>query len=220
MARPTTKKRPKRDPKRTERTILLAARKEFSKVGYEGARVDKIAERSKMSKGLIYHYFGSKDDLFIAVLEDIYAELESENEELILNDFEPAEGIRRLIAHTFGYFAAHPEFIVLVNTENMMKARHLKESDQIRKMFEPLSLKLMELIERGSREGLFRQDVDVVELYVTIVGLGYFFLSNRHTLSVVFGRDMMGDASEQQRLKHIEQVVLGYLEHPGIGSAQ
>lgn len=220
MAKHAVARRPKRDPERTERNILLAARAEFSMAGYEGARVDKIAERSKMSKGLIYHYFGSKDALFIAVLEDIYQELRSENKELILDEFEPEEGIRQLIAHTFRYFVAHPEFIVLVHSENIMKARHLKESVQIRKMFEPLSLKLGELIERGARQGLFRQDVDVIELYVTIVGLGYFFLSNRHTLSVVFDRDMTGDASEQQRLRHIERIVLGYLKHPEIGSAQ
>lgn len=204
----------KRDPERTLRIIMLAAREEFAKVGFEGARVDKVAESSGVSKGLIYHYFASKDDLFIAVLEDCYLELRSQNEELILDTFEPVEGIRQLIAHTYRYFADHPEFIVLVNSENMMKAEHLKRSVKVGKMYEPLSLRLKELVERGASLGMFRSDVDIVELYISIVGLGYFFLSNRWTLSLVFDRDLLAEGAEDRRLDHITEMVLGYLRHP------
>ncbi|WP_127519778.1 TetR/AcrR family transcriptional regulator [Mesorhizobium sp. Z1-4] len=205
----------KRDPERTEGVILRAARREFAKAGYEGARVDKIAERSKMSKGLIYHYFGSKDKLFLAVLEDIYQELREQNEALILDEFEPEQGIRRLIDHTFRYFAENPEFIVLVHSENIMRAQHLKKSDSIGKMFGPLNSRLGELIKRGVEQGLFRRDVDVTELYVSIVALGYFFLSNRHTLSIVFDQDMFAEDAIPKRQKHMEDLILGYLRHPG-----
>lgn len=209
-----TARKLKRDPERTERAILKAARREFAKAGYEGARVDKVAERSKMSKGLIYHYFGSKDELFIAVLEDIYQELREQNEDLILDSFEPEEGIRRLIDHTFTYFAENPEFIVLVHSENLMKAQHAKKSDTIGRMFGPLNARLSELVDRGVQQGLFREDVDITELYISIVALGYFFLSNRHTLSIVFDRDLFAKDAIPRRQKHMEELILGYLRHP------
>jgi AcrR family transcriptional regulator len=203
----------KRDPERTIRTIIEAARQEFAEHGYDGARTDRIAALTGMSKGVLYHHYNSKDDLFVAVLEDIYQELRSQNEALVLDVFEPEEGIRQLIAHTYNYFATHPEFIVLVNSENLMKAAHLEKSESVRSMFAPLSTRLGELIDRGQEQGIFRRDVDIVELYISIVGLGYFFLANRWTLSVVFNRNLLADGAEDLRLAHIIDVVLGYLRN-------
>lgn len=214
---PRRRKERRRDPEQTLKKIISAAREEFAKVGYEGARMDRMAELSGMSKGLFYHHFGSKENLFIAVLEDIYLELRSQNEELILDEFEPEEGIRRLIEHTYRYFAEHPDFIVLVNSENTMKAEHLKRTTAVARMFGPLSQRLRQLIDRGVAQGLFRSDVDVIELYVSIVGLGYFFLANRWTLSVVFDRNLLDEAAEERRLAHVTEVVLGYLRHPARG---
>jgi len=205
----------KRDPERTIRAIITAARQEFAEYGYDGARTDRIAAGTGMSKGVLYHYFASKDELFVAVLEDIYQELRSQNESLVLDEYEPEAGIRRLIAHTYNYFAEHPEFIVLVNSENLMKAVHLKQSHDLRSMFAPLSKRLGELIGRGQQQGIFRDDVDVIELYISIVGLGYFFLSNRWTLSVVFNRDLLADGAQEKRLAHITDLVLGYLHSRG-----
>jgi TetR/AcrR family transcriptional regulator len=121
----------KRDPERTRLVIIQAAREEFAENGYDGARTDRIAVRTGMSKGVLYHYFNSKDELFVAVLEDIYQELRSQNEALVLDDFEPEAGIRELIAHTYNYFVNHPEFIVLVNSENLMKSQHLERSQSV-----------------------------------------------------------------------------------------
>lgn len=205
----------KRDPERTVRAIITAARQEFAEYGYDGARTDRIATGTGMSKGVLYHYFASKDELFVAVLEDIYQELRSQNESLVLDEYEPEAGIRRLIAHTYNYFAEHPEFIVLVNSENLMKAVHLQQSHDLRSMFAPLSNRLGELIGRGQKQGIFRDDVDVIELYISIVGLGYFFLSNRWTLSVVFNRDLLADGAQEKRLAHITDLVLGYLHSRG-----
>jgi len=207
----TAKKRQTRDPVRTGKLILGAAREEFAKAGFEGARVDKIAERFGLSKGLIYHYYGSKDELFIAVLEDIYQELRQENERLILDDFEPIAGVKELISHTFNYFAEHPEFIVLVHSENIMGATHLQKSTEINNLFEPLSKKLEELLLRGAKQGVFRKNVDTKQLYISIVALGYFFLSNRHSLGVVFNMDLFADDSLSVRLRHAEDVILGFL---------
>lgn len=211
------RKEGKRDPELTLRKIIVAAREEFAKSGYDGARMDRVSELSGMSKGLLYHHFGSKENLFIAVLEDIYQELRSQNEELIFDDVEPEEGIRQLISHTYRYFAEHPDFIVLVNSENMMKATHLKRTTAVSRMFGPLARRLRELVDRGARQGIFRSDVDVVELYISIVGLGYFFLANRWTLSVVFDRDLLSDDEEARRLEHTTEVILGYLRHPEHG---
>ncbi len=213
-AEPTVKVK-KRDPERTIRAIIAAARQEFAEYGYDGARTDRIAAGTGMSKGVLYHYFTSKDELFVAVLEDIYQELRSQNESLVLDEYEPEAGIRRLIAHTYNYFADHPEFIVLVNSENLMKAVHLQQSQDLRSMFAPLSQRLGELIGRGQQQGIFRDDVDVIELYISIVGLGYFFLSNRWTLSVVFNRDLLADGAQEKRLAHITDLVLGYLRSHG-----
>ncbi|GAA2814547.1 TetR family transcriptional regulator [Aminobacter aminovorans] len=203
----------KRDPERTRLVIIEAAREEFAENGYDGARTDRIATRTGMSKGVLYHYFSSKDDLFVAVLEDIYQELRSQNEALVLDEFEPVDGIRELIAHTYQYFVDHPEFIVLVNSENLMKAQHLERSESIRNMFTPLSRRLSELISRGQEQGIFRSNVDVVELYISIVGLGYFFLANRWTLGVVFNRDLLGQGAEKVRLQHMTEMVLDYLRN-------
>ena len=128
---------------------MKAARKEFAKAGYDGARVDIIASKSKLSKGLIYHHFQSKDGLFQAVLEQLYAELSEANKELYLEDFEPVEGVQRLIEHTYDYFVKNPEFITLVNTENLLKAQHLKKSKLVGKSFELLrnSLPMMKQME-------------------------------------------------------------------------
>ena len=210
---PAPAKQRKRNTERTMQIIIAAARSEFAANGYDGARTDRIAAGTGMSKGVLYHYFNSKDDLFVAVLEDIYRELRSQNEALVLNEFEPEVGIRELIAHTYNYFASHPEFIVLVSSENLMEAVHLKRSQNIRSMFAPLSIRLEELVTRGQTQGIFRQNVDVVELYVSIVGLGYFFLSNRWTLSVVFNRDLLAQGAEEKRLDHITEVILGYLRN-------
>lgn len=209
-----SRKESKRDPEQTLKKIVAAAREEFAKSGFDGARTDRIAELSGMSKGLLYHHFGSKENLFIAVLEDIYQELRSQNEELILDDLEPEDGIRHLIEHTYRYFADHPDFIVLVNSENAMKAENLKRTSMVSQMFSPLTQRVQDLIDRGADQGIFRRDVDVVELYVSIVGLGYFFLANRWTLSVVFDRDLLAEGEEDRRLAHITEVILGYLRHP------
>ncbi len=203
----------KRDIARTERSILKAARQEFAKSGYAGARVEKIGTRAKVSKGMIYHCFGSKDGLFVAVLEEMYQQLSESNEDLVVNDCEPVEGIERLIAHTFTYFAENPEFIILVNSENLMKGRHLKKSKAMKDMFRPVHDKLDYLLKMGSDQGLFRKDVDTTQFYISIVALGYFFLSNRYTLGVVFDSDLFATDILKDRLDHIQDIVLGYLSN-------
>ena len=202
-----------RDPERKVRTILKAARKEFAKSGFDGARVDTIAAKSKISKGLIYHHFTSKDVLFQAVLEQMYQELSEANKELYLEDFEPEEGIIRLAEHTYDYFAQNPDFITLVNTENLMRARHLKKSQAVGQTFEPLRKSLEQLLNRGADQGVFRKGVDPTEMYISIVALGYFFLSNRYTLGIVFDANLTDADAVEARRAHMIDVILGYLRN-------
>ncbi len=151
--------------------------------------------------------------MFQAVLEQLYVELSEVNKELYLEDFEPVAGVLRLTEHTYDYFAQNPEFITLVNTENLMKAKHLKKSKAVGESFEPLRKSLEQLLVRGAEHGIFRSNVDPTDLYITIVGLGYFFLSNRYTLGVVFDANLTGADAVAARRAHIIEVVLGFLRN-------
>jgi AcrR family transcriptional regulator len=212
-ARPSAP-RPTRDALRTQAAILAAATKEFARYGLGGARVDRIALRAKANKRMLYYYFGSKEDLFLAVLERAYENIRAEEQKLRLTDLPPAEGVTQLIVFTWNYFLAHPEFMTLLNSENLHRARHLKRSSKIEAMHSPLVATLSEVLRRGARQGLFRDNVDPVQLYVSIAALGYFYLSNNHTLSTIFGRDLLAPKAKAQRLRHIVELVQGFLARP------
>ena len=200
-----------RDRDRTRAAILAAATEEFAAHGLGGARVDRIAARARTNKRMLYYYFGDKEALYLAVLEAAYAHIRGEEQKLDLLDRPPADGVRELCAFTWRYFVAHPEFMSLLNTENLNRARYLKRSRHIRAMHSPLIAVLTELLERGAREGVFRRGVDPVQLYISIASLGYFYLSNRHTLSTIFGRDLVAPRARAARLAHIGELVIGYL---------
>jgi AcrR family transcriptional regulator len=204
-----------RDAKRTEASILAAATAEFARHGLGGARVDRIAERAGSNKRMLYYYFGSKDALFLAVLENAYAGIRRAEEGLDLLNTDPIDGVRRLIEFTWRYFTDHPEFLALLNSENLHEARHLKRSQQIRGMNSPLIETLTVLLRRGQRSGDFRSKVDPLQLYISIAGLSYFFLSNSHTLSAVFGADLFSAKQRKARLEHMISLVLGFLAKPG-----
>jgi AcrR family transcriptional regulator len=204
--------RPTRDAVRTQAAILEAATQEFARHGLGGARVDSIAARAKTNKRMLYYYFGGKEDLFLAVLERAYEHIRLEEQKLRLTDLPPVEGVTQLIVFTWNYYLGHPEFMTLLNSENLHRAQHLKRSRKIRAMHSPLIATLSEVLARGAREGVFRGGVDPVQLYVSIAALGYFYLSNNHTLSTIFGRDLMAAKAKAARLAHIKSLVLGYLE--------
>jgi AcrR family transcriptional regulator len=200
-----------RDPERTSASILAAAVAEFTEKGYAGARIDAIAERSGANKRMIYHYFGDKAGLYLAVLESTYAAIRTAEIGLNLAARAPVEGMRELVAFTWNYFLAHPEFLSLLATENLHRARYLKQSRRIRELHSPLVGTISELLARGVKAGLFRAGVDPVQLYITIASLGFFYMSNRHTLSTVFGRDLGAADQLRARAEHIADVVLSYL---------
>ncbi|SOE50761.1 Transcriptional regulator, TetR family [plant metagenome] len=200
-----------RDADRSQQVILAAALQEFSEHGLGGARMERIAQRAALNKRLIYYYFQSKDDLFLAVLEEAYRSIRQAEQALRLGDMPAASAIRRLTEFTWEYYIAHPEFLTLLNSENLHQGKHLARSVHIRKMNSPLIESLGEILERGRREGVFRGGVDPLQLYVSIAGMAYFYLSNHYTLSSVFGLDLMTPKAHQERLSHICDVVLGYV---------
>jgi AcrR family transcriptional regulator len=201
-----------RDPARTRAVILSAATQEFAARGLTGARVDAIAKRARVNKRMIYHYFGGKDGLYLAVLEATYEAIRAAEQDLHLTDRDPVDGMRELVLFTWRYFIAHPEFLSLLGTENLHQAAYLKRSKRIRELHSPLVGGISALLERGAAARVFRAGVDPVELYITIAALGFFYLSNRHTLSTIFGRDLSGRQSLKARERHIVDVVLGYLK--------
>jgi AcrR family transcriptional regulator len=200
-----------RDPARNQGRILGAATEEFARCGLSGARVDRIAARAGANKRMLYYYFGNKDALFLAALEAEYARIRSAERELRLADLEPEAAIRRLVRFTWDYYLAHPEFLTLLNNENLHQARHLKRSKHIAAMHSPFVATLREVLRRGVAAGKFRRGVDPVQLYISIAALGYFYLGNRHTLSTIFRRPLLAPRHKAERLRHMIALVLGYL---------
>jgi AcrR family transcriptional regulator len=206
----------KRNPDQTKEQILQAAIGEFAANGLGGARVDTIAERAKANKRMIYHYFENKEGLFQAVLERAYEEIRSREQELDMTGRDPEEAIRELVAFTFNYFYERPEFIRLLNNENLYDAEHLRSSQKIAELHSPFVEQLGFVLARGSKSGVFRDDVDAVQLYIPIAGLSYFYFSNAATLGTVFNRNLLQESARNERLKHVTNVVIDYLKLPQI----
>lgn len=196
---------------RTREAILAAAEREFAAKGLFGARVEEISRRAGTNKRMIYYYFGSKDALYLLVLERVYAGLRGAERKLHLDHLEPQAAIRTLIESNFAYSRAHPEMISLINNENLHRARNLRKSRKVRELHSPLVRLIADILKRGAAQGVFRRGIDPVELYITIAGIGYFFLSNNWTLSAIFGRDLSSDAAYRRRKRHIVDMVLAAL---------
>jgi AcrR family transcriptional regulator len=200
-----------RDPESTSAAILAAAMREFTERGYEGARVDNIASRAGVNKRMLYHYFGNKEALYVAVLESSYASIRMAEQGLHLSDRDPIEGMTDLVRFTWRYYLAHPEFLSLLNTENLHRARFLKRSARIFELNSPLIERISVLLERGVEQGVFRDDLDALNVYVSIAALGFFYLSNRWTLSTVFRRDLTAKDEIESWGQHMVDVTLSYL---------
>jgi AcrR family transcriptional regulator len=201
----------RRNPARTAEAILKAAEAEFAGKGLGGARIDGIARRAGTNKRMIYHYFGSKVALYLAVLERVYVALRGTEQTLDLEHLAPRDAIAALVRSNIDYRAQHPELISLINNENLHRARHLKKSKLVRKLHSPLIAAIARILRRGAAEGVFRAGVDPVQLYISIAALGYFYCSNNWTLSTIFGRDLMAPRALAARREHMVEMILGYL---------
>ena len=198
----------RRNPVNTRKKLLSAARREFAKSGLAGARVDEIAARAGVNKQLLYHYFGDKDALYLAVLEWVYEEIRAQERKLNLAGLPPDQAIKKLIESSFDYLDLHPDFIVLLNDENRSRARHVRASSRIEDMHSPLVSMVSSILKQGVRAGTFRRGINPVHLYISIAGLSYFFFSNTPTLSAIFGKDLSSASAKRARRKHVVDLVL------------
>lgn len=197
-----------RDADETKRRLLQAAKAEFAKNGLGGARVDEISDRAQANKRMLYHYFGSKDDLFQTVLEQAYLDIRNAEQRLQLDSLAPKQALETLVRFTWNYYIKNPEFITLVNSENLHRARHLKKSEAIKVVSRRFVSMVSSILDRGVAAGIFRSGVDPVQLNITIAAIGYYYLTNRFTGSIVFERDLMDPSALDERLKfNIETIM-------------
>ncbi len=189
-----------RDAERTRAEILDVATSEFADRGYAGARVDEIAAKTSTTKRMIYYYFGGKEQLYVAVLERAYKRIRSLEQQLDVEHLDPVQAVRELAGLTFDHHEAHPEFIRLVSIENIHRAEHIARSEALSGLANPVLDVLGRILERGRDAGLFRDDVDALDVHQVISAYCVFRTANRHTWRVLFGRDMLDlDRREHQR---------------------
>jgi AcrR family transcriptional regulator len=207
----------KRDPERTRARLLDVATREFADHGFEGARVDRIVRAARVTPRMLYHYFGSKERLYLDVLDAVYAEIRAGERDLDLDAGDPVDAMRRLVGFTFDFFQKNRVFVRITRGENMLGGRYLRRSQMIRDMSQPLIDQIDRLLARGVAEGAFRAGVDALQLYVSIVALSVHHLNNAATLSAVFGRELSDRAWIAERRAH---AVVMALRHVGVDAVE
>jgi len=214
QAAKTAAMRKPRDPAKSRAEILAAAISEFALRGFEGARVDAIARRTRTTRAMIYYYFGSKEGLYVAVLTDAYRGIREAEKSLDLAHTAPVDAMRRLVAFTIDYYQDHPGFVALVVAENQAGGRHIRKVNRVHR----LNLSIIDVIDdvllRGVRQGDFRAGVDAVDLHMTIAALGWFQIANRHTFGHIFGRDLDSPRQIRHNKVLITDIVLRYVGAP------
>ncbi len=188
--------------------LLRAGRSAFAGGGLEGARVDEIATLAGVNKQLVYHYFGSKDGLYAAVLEDAYHEIRQREQELDLSELPPAEAMRRLVEFSFDYLDEHRDFVALLADENTHRGRHIAGSDKLAALNRPIIVLMRETLERGAASGDFRQGLDPLQVYISVASLAYFYFANIHTLTKIFDYDLARRSAIADRRAHVVEFAL------------
>lgn len=207
------RRRRPRDAAATADRILQAAIAEFADNGFNGARMDAIARRADANMRMLYHYFGSKNALYLAVLETVFGDIRTQEQRLNLNDLAPLPAMMKLFDFTFAHFAANPLFIRILASENLLGGKHLKKSKRVSILSSPLMVAMREVLARGVAEGVFRASIDPLQLYVTMVALSYFHISNAPTLSHLFSANLTSARWRAERRAHAREMVLAYLLH-------
>jgi AcrR family transcriptional regulator len=198
-------------PEQNRRRILRAAIEEFAARGFKGASMDAIASRTHTTRALINYYFGSKEKLYVAVLEHVYAEIREAEARLEIEHLSPIEAIRQIVHFTYHYYVGHEHFVQLVVAENQARGRHLGKSVSMQALNRPIVDRLARVIESGQQDGTFRPDADPVEVHKAIAALGIFNMTNRYTFGAIFQREMGGKGDVDGRCRVATDIVLGYL---------
>jgi len=204
-----------RSPERRKRSLLDSAIMEFSTYGIGGARVDRIAQRARTNKAMVYHYFGSKEDLYLAAMEDLYSGIRNAEERLHLDPADPVGAMKALITFTFRYYIDNPAFIRMINTENLHGAVYLQAATgNMAGLNSSIVNKVSTIVESGVAQGIFRR-VDPLDLYISISALGFTYVSNRHTLKILFGRELLAEHAVDARLSTMKDMIMRYLAADG-----
>jgi len=195
----------------SRRTLIEAAKKEFARNGLFGSRVDEIAKAAKINKQLIYYYFGEKDNLYLAVLEDVYTDIRAHESALDLGSLDPVAAMVKLVGFTFDYVMDNRAFVQLLTNENMMEAKHIKRSKVIKSTHTPIVDLVGQTLSRGEAAGVFRPGIEPVQLYISIAALCFFYSANIHTLGILFDRDFRSKSEMAERRAHVIDFVMGSL---------
>ena len=206
-----TKKKRIRDPQRTRLHIIDSALNEFAERGFDGARIDTIAELSGTNKSLIYKYFISKEELYIACLTLTYENMRASQHEIQFDEPDPIKSMRKLIESTFDTFANNPRLVRIITHENVQNARFLKQQLNVKLLYTPLMDKMAHVLQKGQASGMFRKNVELKNLYISISSLGYFYFSNIYTLGVVLDEDLAKKRNIQAQRNQAVEMVLAYL---------
>ncbi|GAA1724206.1 TetR/AcrR family transcriptional regulator [Nonomuraea bangladeshensis] len=204
-----------RDPDRTKSEILEVAQQEFARHGYAGARVDEIAARMRTTKRMIYYYFGSKERLFIAVLEKAYAEVRKVEQAIEVGHLAPVEAIRTLAELTFDHHDAHRDFIKLVTIENIHQAEHIRKSQALANLGTPVLDLIEAILDAGTASGDFVTEADAIDVHMLISSYCFFRVANQHTFGALFGRDMTAPAHRERLRRMVGDAVVAYLRGAG-----
>ncbi|WP_295479250.1 TetR/AcrR family transcriptional regulator [uncultured Pseudomonas sp.] len=208
----TLRKSRKNNPEKTREDILQAAVAEFVARGLSGARVDAIAERTRTSKRMIYYYFGSKEELYVQVLEKLYGDIRTTEGHLHLDDLEPHAAIRRLVEFTFDHHDRNVDFVRIVCNENILNGENVKQSEAIHAQSLNIIRTLDAILRRGEASGVFREGVDAVDLHMLMTSFCFHRVSNRHTLGAIFKIELADEQVKQRHKTMICDSVLRYLQ--------
>jgi TetR/AcrR family transcriptional regulator len=210
----SAKKRPTRRPRDAAATsdrILEAAIMEFAEHGYAGARIDAIAQRGDANMRMLYHYFGSKNDLYVRVLETVFERIRLKEQKLNLKAMAPLPAMMKLFDFTYDHFASNPLFIRILTNENLLGGRYLSRSVRVSSLSSPLLIAMKEVLRRGEAEGVFRRGIDPLQLYVSMVAMSYFHISNGPTLSHLFSTNLSAGRWRNERRRHASEMLQAYL---------
>jgi AcrR family transcriptional regulator len=198
----------------TRDNILRAAIDVFAKHGFAGGRVEKISKAAESTDRMIYYYFGSKERLFVAVLETIYKELGDAEAALDLEGLDADQALREVIRFTWNHYLAHPEMLALLSNENLHRGKHVARSKRVKQLSFPLMSILSEVLARGVKQKTFRAGIGARDLYIVMCSLGYFYLSNKFTLSAFLGVDLMAGSALDHWRDIMETVILRFVKRP------
>jgi AcrR family transcriptional regulator len=193
--------------------ILAVATKEFADKGLSGARIDAIADATHTSKRMIYYYYGSKEGLYLAVLEDAYRRIRATEADLHLADLAPQEALKALVGFTFDHHHSNQDFIRLVMSENIQRGEYLAQSQLIQELNASVIQSIEALYKRGVKAGVFRKGLDPTDIHASISALTFFNVSNRYTFDLIFQRDGQTSKALEARRQSVVDMVLRFVSY-------